>query len=69
MLMDTLEELLSGNSPSSDDLEGKKNKVGGFIVQIEESKVLGNILRSILKYNPKERLSVKEVLEHSWFKR
>ena len=54
MLMDTLEELLSGNSPSSDDLEGKKNKVGGFIVQIEESKVLGNILRSILKYNPKE---------------
>jgi len=26
-------------------------------------------LRGILKYDPKERLSVEAVLEHSWFKR
>ena len=69
MLMDTLEELLSGSSLSGDDPEEKKNKAGGFVVQIEESKILGNLLMGILKYDPKERLSVEAVLEHSWFKR
>jgi len=69
MLMDTLEELLSGSSPSGDEPKGKKNEAGGFIVQIEESKVLGSLLRSILKYDPKGRPSVEAVLEHSWFKR
>ena len=69
MLMDTLEELLSGSSLSSDDPKGKKNEAGGFVVQIEESKILGNLLIGILKYDPKERLSVEAVLEHSWFKR
>jgi serine/threonine protein kinase len=67
--MDTLEELLSGNSLSSDDPKGKKNEAGGFVVQIEESKILGNLLMGILRYDPKERLSVEAVLEHSWFKR
>ncbi|KAG9234996.1 kinase-like domain-containing protein [Amylocarpus encephaloides] len=69
MLISTLEELLSGSSSSGDDPEGKKNEAGGFVVQIEESKVVGNLLRGILKYDPKERLSVEAVLEHSWFKR
>jgi len=69
MLMDTLEELLSGSSPSGDEPKGKKNEAGGFIVQIEESKVLGSLLRSILKYCPKGRPSVEAVLEHSWFNR
>ncbi len=69
VLMDTLEELLSGSSPSDDDLEGKKNEAGGFFVQIQEGKILGNLLMGILKYDPKERLSVEAVLEHSWFKR
>lgn len=69
ILMDTLEELLSGSSSSSDDPERKKNAAGGFIVQKEESEVQGNLLRGILNYNPKERPSIKAVLEHSWFKR
>ncbi|RDL41792.1 uncharacterized protein BP5553_01771 [Venustampulla echinocandica] len=69
MMIDTLEGLLSGRSPSGDDLEGKKNEAGGFIVPIKEGKVLGNLLRGILKYDPKERLTVEAVLEHSWFKR
>ena len=69
ILMDTLEELLSGSSPSGDDSGGKNNAAGGFVVQVEESNVLGNLLRGILKYDPKERLSVEAVLEHPWFKR
>ena len=69
MLMDNLEELLTGSSLSSDDLGGKKKEACGFVVQIEESKILGNLLMGILKYDPKERLSVEAVLEHSWFKR
>jgi serine/threonine protein kinase len=68
-LMDTLEELLSSSSPSGDNPEGKKNEAGGFVVPIEESKVLGNLLMRILKYDPKERLSVEAVLDHLWFKR
>ncbi|KAH8650804.1 kinase-like domain-containing protein, partial [Tricladium varicosporioides] len=67
VLMDTLEELLS--SPSVNDPEGKKTEAGGFVVPTEESKILENLLMGILKYNPNERLSVKAVLEHSWFKR
>lgn len=69
MLMDTLEELLSGGSISSNDPRGKKNLAGGFVVPIEEGKILGNLLMGILKYDPKERLSVEAVLEHSWFKK
>jgi len=69
MLMDTLEKLLSDSLPSGDEPKREKNEASGFIVQIEESKVLGSLLRSILKYDPEERLSVEVVLEHSWFKR
>ncbi|KAH7378126.1 kinase-like domain-containing protein [Cadophora sp. MPI-SDFR-AT-0126] len=69
ILMDTLEELLSSSSESSDDPRGKKNKAGGFVVPVEESKILGNLLMGLLKYDPKERLSVEAVLEHPWFKR
>jgi serine/threonine protein kinase len=69
MLMHTLEELLSSSSPSGDNHEEERNVSGGFVVPIEESKVLGNLLMGILKYDPKERLSVKAVLDHPWFKR
>jgi serine/threonine-protein kinase SRPK3 len=69
MLTDTLEELLSGNSLSGAAPEGMKNEAGGFVVPKEESKILGNLLMGILKYDPKERLSVEAVLEHPWFKR
>ncbi|KAH8587070.1 kinase-like domain-containing protein [Bisporella sp. PMI_857] len=69
MLMDSLEELLSSSSPPGGDPGGKKNEAGGFAVQVEESKVLGNLLMGILKYDPKERPSVEAVLEHPWFKR
>lgn len=68
MLMDTLEELLIGCSLPGDEPKGGKNKAGGFAVPIEESKVLGDLLRAILKYDPKERLTVEAVLEHTWFK-
>ncbi|KAK0120491.1 hypothetical protein ONS96_010701 [Cadophora gregata f. sp. sojae] len=69
MMLDTIEELLSGGSPSCDDSKGKMNKAGGFVVGIEESKILGDLLKGILHYDPKKRLSVEAVLEHSWFKR
>ncbi|TVY87540.1 Serine/threonine-protein kinase [Lachnellula willkommii] len=67
MLTDTLEELLSdGGSSSSlllgDSAEGKKNRAGGFVVGIKESRVLGGLLRGILKYDPEERMSVEAVL-------
>ena len=68
-MTDTLEELLSSGSTSGDDPRGKKNEAGGFIVSIEEGKVLENLLRGLLKYDPKERLSVQAVLEHRWLKR
>ncbi|PVH77955.1 kinase-like protein [Cadophora sp. DSE1049] len=69
VLMDSLEELLSGSSQSGGDPEGKKNEAGGFVVPVEESEILGHLLMSILKYDPKERLSAAIVLEHFWFKR
>ncbi len=69
MMLDTLEELLTGSSPSDKvDSEGKRTESGGFAVPIEESKVLGDLLRGLLKYDSKERSSVEVVLEHSWFK-
>jgi serine/threonine protein kinase len=68
MLTNTLEELLTYNPPSEYDPEKKKNCVGGYIVPVEESQVLANLLRSILKYDPKERPSVETILEHPWFK-
>ena len=69
MLMDTLEELFSTSSQSGGDPKGKKNEAGGFAVSIEEIKILGNLLMGILRYDPRERLSVEAVLEHAWSKR
>ncbi|KAH8815307.1 kinase-like domain-containing protein [Xylogone sp. PMI_703] len=69
MLTDTLEELLCGHPPSDDVPKGTKNEAGGFVVPITEGKDLGNLLMGILKYDPKERLSIEAVSEHSWFKR
>lgn len=67
MLIDTVEELLSGSSLSYDSFEGKKS--GGFVVPIEESKILGDLLMNVLRYDPKKRMNVEAVLEHSWFER
>lgn len=67
VLMDTLEQLISGKSPCKEDVGRKKNGAGGFLVQIEEGKVLADLLRGLLKYDSKERLSVDAALEHPWF--
>ncbi|KAK5991359.1 SRSF protein kinase 3 [Cladobotryum mycophilum] len=34
----------------------------------EEQKVLADLLRKVLRYEPAERFSLEEVLEHEWFK-
>ncbi|KAL3425199.1 serine/threonine-protein kinase SRPK3 [Phlyctema vagabunda] len=67
MLPDTLEELLNSSSADADP-ERTLNAAGGYIVPAEESRVLADLLWSILKYDPKERLSVEAVLQHPWFK-
>lgn len=67
VLTDTLEELLSSSLQSCDELEGK-NEADGKSVHAEESEYLGHLLRELMKYNPEERLSAEDVLEHYWFK-
>ncbi|TVY84512.1 Serine/threonine-protein kinase SRPK [Lachnellula suecica] len=67
VLQDTLLELLTGISPSGGNAKEGRNLSGGFAVPVEESQILDNLLKGILKYDPEERLSVKAVLEHPWF--
>jgi len=69
MLTSSLEELLTYSPPSEHEPEKKKNGAGGFVIPVEEGRVLANLMRSILEYDPKERASVETVLEHPWFKK
>ncbi|KAK2879498.1 hypothetical protein FQN49_000830 [Arthroderma sp. PD_2] len=37
-------------------------------IDIEEAKMLADLLGKMLRYNPSERISTKEALDHEWFK-
>ncbi|KAI0010245.1 kinase-like protein [Xylariaceae sp. FL0662B] len=39
-----------------------------FKVPDEEVRVLGDLLESILKYDPKDRIDIDAVLQHTWFR-
>ncbi|CAG8955989.1 hypothetical protein HYFRA_00008845 [Hymenoscyphus fraxineus] len=67
MLMGTLEDFLSGKSLSDDN--PMRSRKGGYILPLEESKDLANVLRGLLKYEPKERLTVEAALNYPWFKK
>ncbi|KAK8100808.1 uncharacterized protein PG998_007790 [Apiospora kogelbergensis] len=54
------------------DAEGEPDQsqdMVAFSQSIPESEVpeLGDLLRKVLKYNPSERISIEEILQHQWF--
>ena len=38
------------------------------VISVEEARILAGLLAKLLKYDPEERISATEVLEHDWFR-
>jgi len=56
------------DDPSSED-EGPMIEKPGVRLDEEEVELLGDLLEKMLKYLPKERIRIQDVVRHPWYKR
>jgi len=62
-----LEEIgVEDRPPTRDD--GPMIEPVGTRLEEEEIVLLNDLLEKMLKYRPEERMSIKEVVRHPWFK-
>jgi len=61
----TVEERLAEGVHFKAGADGRKIDI---VVPQDESAILADLLKKMLRYDPKERISVDSVLEHPWFK-
>lgn len=57
-----------GTMDGSDGYEGRMMEVPGTRLGEHEIELLGDLLEGMIRWRPEERVGIREVLEHPWFK-